>query len=190
MWLIIYTPEILISWDIVTHATATAFLFSWLCEPRNKLLKVVHKYHSLAFKHAFPIAAFTLRPATTEWRQTQQAADIGVPHLAPLDSSSLRESQTKSKWKRNKTTGYTLNQVDTNRLDLIQLDFVSASNLARLKWRKDKLTSAVLKDFRGITFPAALLLLFISCFYNVLYQITFSSETQIMHKIEILSHMA
>ena len=46
---------------------------------------------SLAFKHDFPIAAFNLRPATTDWRQAKHSAGTHSAWGAALGSTRLMQ---------------------------------------------------------------------------------------------------
>jgi len=180
VWLIIYTPEILVSWDIVTHAAATAFLFLGLCEPRNNRLNVTHKYHWLLNMN-FQLRCSLCDPLklTEDKHNTLQVCTwLGVPHLAPLDSCSFRASQMKSKWKRNQNNWLSLesSRHESTRLDSTGLCQCQQPYVLHSEQRLPRAWNGGQTNYRlqpWITFPAALLPIFVPCFYNVLYQIPF-----------------
>ena len=91
-------------------------------------------------KHEFPIAAFTLRPATTDWRQAQEAADMHSAWGAAFGSIQLMQFErvadevymetNQNKWLHLESSRHESNRLDLTGLCLCQQPYVLHSESA------------------------------------------------------------
>ena len=122
-----YIPYTVIPLDIVAHTTEIVSQWLFLCQ----LTSHGHSQISLASNLNLQLWPSPYNPLQlTEGKQNMLhvTTRLGMPHFAPLDSRSWRESQTKSIGKQKKNWLHLASsRPESPRLDLTE--FVTASKL-------------------------------------------------------------